>query len=92
MRLHWNEGHVWRSQPIKVPEELNEDFFEYKLFLKNGDSVVRWQNGSNNVFNLKKLKLIIKELNVLGSLDSQGQSQILNIDRRTRVRVESTKQ
>ena len=72
MRLEWHNGHVWRNSPPLRVEEFNEDFFEYKFVIKNNGAVVSWQHGSNNIFNLKKLTLTLKELGVPSQLNAQG--------------------
>ena len=48
-------------------EELGHvDHFEFKLvILERPNTIVKWQNSNNCIFDLKKLVLTLKELNIV---------------------------
>lgn len=64
LRLNWNSGHVWKNVPshFKI-EDIADDYFEYKFVIretKNPGNVLRWQQGENNIFDLKRMVLTVK--------------------------------
>ena len=77
---------MWRSEPIKV-EDLQDDYFEYKYIMRSSTNhgyVQRWQEGANNIFDLKRLVLTIKQLNLVPDEAPHG------IDARTKLTLESS--
>eukprot|EP00347_Sterkiella_histriomuscorum_P000766 403374583 len=104
LNLHWNNGHVWRSEPIPLETLLDtnnpkqtqlseqNDHFEYKFVITDEEGNARqWQNGMNMIFDLKKLQLTLKELNVPSSIDNhKGETPFFTIDRRTKIKLESS--
>ncbi|CDW72078.1 starch binding domain-containing protein [Stylonychia lemnae] len=85
----WNT--INSSQPISLESLNNEDFFEYK-FVETDEHghVKKWQGGNNISFDLNKLNLIIKELNIITQIDHTGSTPFFTIDRRTKIKLEST--
>jgi hypothetical protein len=92
INLSWCNGDYWRKDPPVKVSDLIDDFFEYKFIVKDAtcNTVQQWQVGSNVVFDLKKLVLTLKELNIPSLLDSEGASPLLSIDRRTKIKLESS--
>ena len=63
---------------------MDDDYFEYKFVIRDSQGpFVRWQQGENNIFDLKRLLLTVKQLQMHGN-------QQVNIDRRTKIRLESS--
>ena len=52
--------------------------------------VKQWQGGNNCTFDLHRLSLTIKELNLTQKIDNNGVSPVLTMDRRTKIRLESS--
>ena len=60
--LKWSEGHIWHAQ-IEIGEL--EDYFEYKFIIKRGNSLDRWEEGRNHIYDFKKYIEMLKQPEVL---------------------------
>ncbi|TNV76431.1 hypothetical protein FGO68_gene1323 [Halteria grandinella] len=94
LSLVWHSDHNWKSNIIPV-EELAEDYFEYKFIIResqNTENIISWQPGGNCIFDIKKLSLVIKQLNLYQQVTPQlgNMSPYINLDRRTRIRLETS--
>lgn len=92
MRLKWHAGHVWRNeQPLKV-DDLSDDHFEFKFVKRQGEAIVAWQGGENLKFDLRRMILTVKQLELPGKVSSDlgGCSPLAYIDNRTKIRLETS--
>ena len=50
LKLKWSEGHLWKLTLPVVPADMAAAL-EYKFVIKEGQRVVRWEEGKNHVLN-----------------------------------------
>ena len=64
--MKWFEGHIWRIVFQRV--EIGDNF-EFKFVIKEGNQVVRWEEGFNHSFDIKRFNDILRQPSVLKEIE-----------------------
>lgn len=71
--MKWNHGHLW-TQQFQISEL--EKLFEYKFVIKEGNTLIRWEEGHNHIYDYNKLVSRMKQPEILKSIEEGNFDEI----------------
>ncbi|CDW91670.1 starch binding domain-containing protein [Stylonychia lemnae] len=73
VRMKWNHGHLWNMQYNKSELPLK---FEFKFVIKEGNTIVRWEEGMNHVHDLDKYLEKFKQTEIMKQIQAGKYDEI----------------